>query len=104
MKRGHVYFHLHLVSDSTGETLLTAGRAAVARYESIAPIEHVYPLVRSTRHLERVIGDIEAAPGIVLYTLVDREIADPTRDRPAVRRAFPASMCSTRSSTCCAPT
>jgi regulator of PEP synthase PpsR (kinase-PPPase family) len=76
MKRGHVYFHLHLVSDSTGETLLTAGRAAVARYESIAPIEHVYPLVRSTRHLERVIGDIEAAPGIVLYTLVERDIAD----------------------------
>jgi regulator of PEP synthase PpsR (kinase-PPPase family) len=76
MKRGHVYFHLHLVSDSTGETLLTAGRAAVARYESIAPIEHVYPLVRSMRHLERVIGDIEAAPGIVLYTLIDREIAD----------------------------
>lgn len=76
MKRGHIYFHLHLVSDSTGETLLTVGRAAAARYESIAPIEHVYPLVRSLRHLERVIGDIEAAPGIVLYTLIEREIAE----------------------------
>jgi [pyruvate, water dikinase]-phosphate phosphotransferase / [pyruvate, water dikinase] kinase len=76
MKRGHIYFHLHLVSDSTGETLLTVGRAAAARYESIAPIEHVYPLVRSLRHLERVIGDIEAAPGIVLYTLVEKEIAE----------------------------
>ncbi|WP_075214209.1 pyruvate, water dikinase regulatory protein [Mongoliimonas terrestris] len=76
MKRGHIYFHLHLVSDSTGETLLTVGRAAAARYESIAPIEHVYPLVRSARHLERVIADIEASPGIVLYTLVERDIAD----------------------------
>lgn len=76
MKRGHIYFHLHLVSDSTGETLLTVGRAAAARYESIAPIEHVYPLVRSTRHLERVIADIEASPGIVLYTLVERELAN----------------------------
>ncbi len=85
MKRGHIYFHLHLVSDSTGETLLTAGRAAAARYESIAPIEHVYPLVRSMRHLERVIGDIEGAPGIVLYTLVEREIA--TRLEDACREA-----------------
>ncbi|WP_181705115.1 pyruvate, water dikinase regulatory protein [Chthonobacter rhizosphaerae] len=76
MKRGHIYFHLHLVSDSTGETLLTVGRAAAARYESIAPIEHVYPLVRSARHLERVIADIEASPGIVLYTLVERDIAE----------------------------
>jgi len=76
MKRGQIYFHLHLVSDSTGETLLTVGRAAAARYENIAPIEHVYPLVRSPRHLDRVIADIEAAPGIVLYTLIDREIAD----------------------------
>lgn len=75
MKRGHVYFHLHLVSDSTGETLLTVGRAAAARYESISPIEHVYPLVRSLRHLDRVIADIEAAPGIVLYTLVERDTA-----------------------------
>ncbi|WP_181703451.1 pyruvate, water dikinase regulatory protein [Chthonobacter albigriseus] len=74
MKRGHIYFHLHLVSDSTGETLLTVGRAAAARYESIAPIEHVYPLVRSMRHLDRVISDIEASPGIVLYTLVERDL------------------------------
>lgn len=76
MKRGHIYFHLHLVSDSTGETLLTVGRAAAARYESIAPIEHVYPLVRSLRHLDRVVADIEASPGIVLYTLVERDIAE----------------------------
>jgi [pyruvate, water dikinase]-phosphate phosphotransferase / [pyruvate, water dikinase] kinase len=76
MKRNNVYFHLHLVSDSTGETLLAVGRASAARYEAITPIEHVYPMVRSVRHLDKVIADIEATPGIVLYTLIDREIAD----------------------------
>jgi [pyruvate, water dikinase]-phosphate phosphotransferase / [pyruvate, water dikinase] kinase len=76
MKRGNIYFHLHLVSDFTGETLLTVARAAAARYESISAIEHVYPLVRSARHIERVITDIEAAPGIVLYTLIEKELAD----------------------------
>ena len=41
------YFHLHLVSDSTGETLINVGRAAAAQYEGVSAIEHVYPLVRS---------------------------------------------------------
>ena len=72
---GRSYFHLHLVSDSTGETLITVARAAVAQYEGIAAIEHVYPLVRSTTQLERVLSEIEAAPGIVLYTLVERDLA-----------------------------
>ncbi len=72
---GRSYFHLHLVSDSTGETLITVGRAAAAQYEGISAIEHVYPLVRSTTQLERVISEIEAAPGIVLYTLVEPDLA-----------------------------
>jgi [pyruvate, water dikinase]-phosphate phosphotransferase / [pyruvate, water dikinase] kinase len=72
---GRSYFHLHLVSDSTGETLITVGRAAAAQYEGISAIEHVYPLVRSTTQLERVISEIEAAPGIVLYTLVELDLA-----------------------------
>jgi regulator of PEP synthase PpsR (kinase-PPPase family) len=73
---GRSYFHLHLVSDSTGETLITVARAAVAQYEGIAAIEHVYPLVRSNTQLERVLSEIETAPGIVLYTLVERDLAE----------------------------
>jgi regulator of PEP synthase PpsR (kinase-PPPase family) len=72
---GRSYFHLHLVSDSTGETLITVARAAAAQYEGVSAIEHVYPLVRSTTQLERVVSEIEAAPGIVLYTLVDPELS-----------------------------
>ncbi len=68
------YFHLHLVSDSTGETLINVGRAAAAQYEGISAIEHVYPLVRSAAQLERVISEINAAPGLVLYTLVGGDL------------------------------
>ena len=68
------YFHLHLVSDSTGETLINVGRAAAAQYEGVSAIEHVYPLVRSGPQLERVISEIEAAPGLVLYTLVGQDL------------------------------
>ncbi len=69
-------FHLHLVSDSTGETLITVGRAVTAQYETIMAIEHVYSLVRSDAQLQRAVASIEAHPGIVLYTLVDDELAN----------------------------
>lgn len=72
---GRNYFHLHLVSDSTGETLMTVARAAAALYTTISPIEHVFPLVRSQRQLDRVIAEIETEPGVVLYTLVDAALS-----------------------------
>src|SRR6185437_5110366 len=58
------YFHLHLVSDSTGETLITVARAVAAQYANVVPVEHVYPLVRSQKQLDRVLDEIEEAPGI----------------------------------------
>jgi hypothetical protein len=72
---GRSYFHLHLVSDSTGETLIAASRAAAAQYQGVASIEHVYPLVRTRAQLERVVAEIENAPGIVLFTLVDPDLS-----------------------------
>ncbi|NIK48530.1 pyruvate, water dikinase regulatory protein [Variibacter gotjawalensis] len=70
-ERNGSFFHLHLVSDSTGETLITVARAATAQYDSVSAIEHVYPLVRTQKQLERVLVEIEESPGIVLYTLLE---------------------------------
>ncbi|MEL6298170.1 MAG: pyruvate, water dikinase regulatory protein [Pseudomonadota bacterium] len=68
------YFHLHLVSDSTGETLTTIAKAAAVQYGQVRPIEHVYPLIRSKRQLDRVCQEIRSAPGVVLYTIVNPEL------------------------------
>lgn len=68
------YFHVHLVSDSTGETLNAMAKAVAARFEGVIPIEHIYALVRSRRQLDRVLEEIEAAPGVVLHTIVDKEL------------------------------
>jgi len=65
------YFHVHLVSDSTGETLNAMARAVCARFENVLPIEHIYALVRSPRQLERALTDIEGSPGVVIHTIVD---------------------------------
>ena len=73
--RSASYFHLHLVSDSTGETLITVARAAAAQYATMSPIEHVHPLVRTPKQLDRVLAEIEYSPGLVLYTLLDTELA-----------------------------
>ncbi len=68
------FFHLHLVSDATGETLNTVARAATSHYSDFQPIEHVYALVRSQRQQQRVLRNIEANPGIVLFTIVNPEL------------------------------
>ncbi len=68
------YFHLHLVSDATGETLIKVARAAAAQYTNVSPIEHMYPLVRTQKKLDRVLSEIETAPGIALDTLLDPEL------------------------------
>ncbi|SES43778.1 pyruvate, water dikinase regulatory protein [Rhizobium sp. NFR03] len=70
------YFHLHLISDSTGETLIAAGRAAAAQFQTYHALEHVYPLIRNRKQLMQVLESIDTAPGIVLYTIVDRELSD----------------------------
>src|SRR5438034_3545643 len=70
-RTGSSYFHLHLVSDATGETLTTVARAATAQYTKVSAVEHIYPLVRTQKQLDRVLAEIEESPGIVLYTLLD---------------------------------
>jgi hypothetical protein len=68
------YFHIHLVSDSTGETLNAMARAVCARFDDVLPIEHIYSLVRSPRQLERVLREVEGSPGVVLHTIVDKDL------------------------------
>jgi regulator of PEP synthase PpsR (kinase-PPPase family) len=69
-------FHLHMISDATGETLSTIAKAVRVQYAQVRAIEHLHPLVRSRRELDRVLKDVEAAPGIVLYTLFNGELAE----------------------------
>lgn len=69
------FFHLHLVSDATGETLTAMAKAVTVQYPAIRAIEHIHPLVRTKRQLNRVCQIIEAQPGIVLHTIVNPELS-----------------------------
>ncbi|WP_421696674.1 pyruvate, water dikinase regulatory protein [Aestuariivirga sp.] len=68
------FFHLHLVSDATGETLNTVAKAAAAQYSDFRPIAHIYALVRTPSQLNRALREIEEQPGIVLFTLINPDI------------------------------
>lgn len=68
------FYHLHLVSDATGETLNTVAKAAAAQYSDFRPVAHIYALVRTPSQLNRALREIEQQPGIVLFTLVNPDI------------------------------
>ena len=65
--------HLHLLSDSTGETLEMLAKAALAQFEGAEVIRHFWPMVRSQHHLDRIMAEIAANPGLVFYTLVNAD-------------------------------
>jgi len=73
-------FHLHLVSDATGETINSVARACIAQFEGIDPIEHVWTLIRTTGQMDKVLAAVAANPGIVLFTIVNDELRSQLRE------------------------
>jgi|TARA_B100000614_G_scaffold241688_1_gene243020 regulator of PEP synthase PpsR (kinase-PPPase family) len=74
-------FHVHLISDSTGETVSIVARAAIAHFEAVEAVEHVWSLVRSRRQIDKVLTGVEAHPGVVMFTLVDDELRSLLQER-----------------------
>ena len=66
--------HLHLMSDSTGETLDTIAKAGIAQFDGVETIKHFWPMVRSEGHLARVLAEIIQRPGLIIYTLVNSDV------------------------------
>jgi regulator of PEP synthase PpsR (kinase-PPPase family) len=73
-------FHLHLVSDATGDTVHSVARACLVQFEGAEAIEHIWSMVRTKSQVERVIAGIEVNPGVVLYTLVNEALRQPLLD------------------------
>jgi regulator of PEP synthase PpsR (kinase-PPPase family) len=73
-------FHLHLVSDATGDTVHSVARACLVQFEDSEAIEHIWSMVRTKPQIDRVIAGVEANPGVVLFTLVDETLRGPLTD------------------------
>ena len=66
--------HLHLVSDSTGETLETIAKSALALFDEVETVKHFWPMVRTEGHLNRTLDEVVANPGLVLFTMVSNDM------------------------------
>jgi regulator of PEP synthase PpsR (kinase-PPPase family) len=93
--------HLHLLSDSTGETLEVIATACLAQFEDVEVRRHLWPMVRSEGHLDRVLDDVERRPGLVLYTLVNNTLRRDLEQK--CRRGHHAVSRSIRSVHACRP-
>lgn len=69
-------FHLHLVSDATGETLVSVAKAALVQFENAEPVQHLWALVRNKAQIYHVMENIEDNPGLVMFTLVDHTMRE----------------------------
>lgn len=72
---------MHLISDSTGETVTTVARAAVSQFDDVVPVEHVWFFVRTRAQLDKIVGIVEALPGLVIYTLISPELRHLLQER-----------------------
>ncbi len=66
--------HMHLVSDSTGDTVTAVARAGVSQFDGVVPVEHVWSFVRSRAQVEQVLSMVNALPGVVIFSLVSTEL------------------------------
>jgi len=67
-------FHLHLVSDATGETIEAMAKAALAQFEKIEADKHIWPMIRTPKQMDTIMEFIAERPGLVMYTLVNEQI------------------------------
>ena len=71
--------NLHLISDSTGETLSSVARAALSQFEGVESNDFIWPLVRTKSQLEKALEAIQQNPGIILYTILHDELVEELR-------------------------
>ena len=69
-------FHVHLISDATGETLTALANAAITQFEGANASQHLWPMVRTKQQLDEVVDELKTKPGVVLFTLVQKDLRD----------------------------
>ncbi|RST62867.1 pyruvate, water dikinase regulatory protein [Candidatus Aquarickettsia rohweri] len=68
--------NLYMVSDSSGETVIAVSKAVVSQFDSIKIHEYMWPLVRSKKQIDEVVVSLKKNPGVVIYTIINRELRE----------------------------
>lgn len=72
----HANLNLYTVSDSSGETVIAVSKAVISQFDNITVQEYMWPLVRSKEQIDEVIASLEKKAGIVIYTILNKELRE----------------------------
>lgn len=72
--------HIYLFSDATGETVERVLRAALSQFRDVEARVHRMSKIRTREDILSALEEVLKEPGIVVYTLVDTELAQLLRD------------------------
>ena len=66
--------NLHLVSDSTGETLSAVSSAVTSQFDEVEAKDFIWPLIRTQGQIDKVIESVKQNPGIILYSVLEEDL------------------------------
>ena len=73
--------NLYMVSDSSGETVIAVSKAVVSQFDNIKIQEYMWPLVRSKKQIDDMVVSLKKSPGVVIYTILNRELREYLKDQ-----------------------
>ena len=50
-------------------------KVALAQFEGVDCIKHIWPMIITPKQMEKILGDIKEVPGLVLFTRVNDQIS-----------------------------
>lgn len=65
---------IHLISESSGQTVKHAAKTALSKFSDIEVKKYHWPMTRNIKMLEEVVEKIKNKPGVVLYTISDKNL------------------------------
>ena len=69
--------NLHLVSDSSGETVTAVAMAAIVQFEHVNVKEYIWPLVRTIEQVDKILEALALdASGIVVHTMISGKVQE----------------------------
>lgn len=66
--------HIYLVSDSTGETVCSVSRSAMAHFQNVKVHEHLWSFVQTKGKLTKLESALNKNQGVVMYTIADKDV------------------------------
>lgn len=67
-------YRIHMISDSTGETIAAALRATVAMFQDVRVTYRRHVMIRSEASLEQALEVVQREPGIVFHSVVETRL------------------------------